>query len=79
ELPLPVGDFPEIDENAAPRLNGNLLAENALMRREDIRALSLQSAAHTERVRGAKDGMQPELNVLVDPRGVLLRLSQSLG
>jgi outer membrane protein TolC len=49
------------------------------MRREDIRALSLQSAAHAERVRGAKDGMQPELNVLVDPRGVLLRLSQSLG
>lgn len=79
ELPLPVGDFPKIDENAATRLNGNLLAENALMRREDIRALSLQSAAHAERVRGAKDGMQPELNVLVDPRGVLLRLSQSLG
>ncbi len=79
ELPVPVGEFPVINQGAAVVLNGNILAESALMRREDVRALSLQSAAHTERVRGAQDGMQPQLNVLVDPRGVLLRLSQSLG
>lgn len=79
ELPAPIGEFPAMDEGAATRLNGTFLAETALMRRQDIRALSLQSAAHSERVRGAQDGMQPQLNVLVDPRGVLLRLSQSLG
>jgi outer membrane protein TolC len=79
ELPIPIGEFPEIDASAAVRLNGNDLAEDALVRRPDIRAMSLQSAAYSQRVRGAQDGMQPQLNVLVDPRGVLLRLSQSLG
>nr|TFG53605.1 MAG: TolC family protein [Hyphomicrobiales bacterium] len=79
DLPIPVGEFPEIDSGAAARLNENALAESALLRREDVRAVSLQSAAFSERVRGAQDGMQPLLNVLVDTRGVLLRVSQSLG
>jgi outer membrane protein TolC len=77
--PVPVGEFPEMDDVSAAHLSTANLADNALMRRADIRAMSLQSAAQAERVRGAQDGMQPQLNVVVDPQRVLLRLSQSLG
>jgi outer membrane protein TolC len=77
--PVPVGDFPQMEGVSALHLNAANLSDNALTRRADVRALSLQSAAQAERVRGAEDGMQPQLNVLVDTRRVLLRLSQSLG
>lgn len=77
--PLPVGDFPQMEGIDAAYLNATTLADNALMRRADVRALSLQSAAQSERVRGAQDGMQPQLNVVVDPQRVLLRVSQALG
>lgn len=77
--PVPVGEFPEMDGVDAAYLNAANLADNALARRADVRAMSLQSAAQGERVRGAQDGMQPQLNVLIDPQRVLLRLSQSLG
>ena len=79
--PVPEGAFPEMDGVTEPasRLNGVTLADDALARREDVRALSLQNAAQAELVRGARDGMQPQVNVSVDPQRVMVRVSQSLG
>jgi len=79
--PVPEGEFPDMENAAlaASQLSAASLTDNALMQREDVQALSLQGAAQAERVRGARDAMQPEVTLTLDPRRIMVRLSQSLG
>jgi outer membrane protein TolC len=60
-------------------LNGPALVQAAVMRRQDLQAMARYDLAQSERLRGARDGLLPRVDVNVDTTRVMLRLSQSLG
>jgi outer membrane protein TolC len=79
--PQVTGEFPEFEPLAdeIARLNGPALVQAAVMRRQDLQAMARYDLAQSERLRGARDGLLPRVDVNVDTTRVMLRLSQSLG
>jgi outer membrane protein TolC len=79
--PTAVGEFPPMDgmTESVERLSEQALTDTALANRHDVMALLRYDAAENERVRGARNGLQPKIDLYVDPTRILLRYSQSLG
>jgi outer membrane protein TolC len=80
-LPTPIGEFPAMDGamQMANMLNEQALTDVALNRRQDVMALTRFEAAEGERVRGAQNGVRPQVDIMIDPQRVMLRYSRSLG
>lgn len=80
-LPTAVGEFPAMDglNQAAIMLNEQALTTTALATRRDLMALARFEAAEGERVRGARNGVQPQVDIYIDPTRVMVRYTQSIG
>jgi outer membrane protein TolC len=79
--PVAVGEFPPMDgmSDTIARMSEQGLTDVALANRHDLMALMRYDAAENERVRGARNGLQPKVDLYVDPSKVLLRYSRTLG
>jgi outer membrane protein TolC len=64
---------------SANMLNEQALTSEALAARQDLLALARFEAAEGERVRGARNGVQPQVDIYIDPTRVMLRYTQALG
>jgi len=64
---------------SAPRLNEAVLTDLAYRNRPDLQALEKYVAAAGMRVAGAKAGLDPKLNLVIDPNGFFVNLNKSLG
>jgi outer membrane protein TolC len=64
---------------AAPRLNEATLTDLAYRNRPDLQALEKYVAAAGVRVAGARAGLDPKLNLVIDPNGFFVNLNKSLG
>ena len=80
-LPTLARAFPGMEALTAsvPRLNESTLSDLAYRSRPDLQALEKYAAAADVRVAGAKAGLDPKVNLIVDPNGLFLNLSKSLG
>jgi outer membrane protein TolC len=79
--PTAVGEFPAMDGMAesVDRLSQQRLTDIALANRHDLMGLMRYDAAENERVRGARNSLQPKVDIYVDPSKILLRYSRSIG
>lgn len=79
--PVAVGEFPPMDgmSDTIARMSEQGLTDVALANWHDLMALMRYDAAENERVRGARNGLQPKVDLYVDPSKVLLRYSRTLG
>ncbi len=80
-LPTAVGDFPAMDglNQAANMLNEQALSNLALAERLDLKALARFEAGEAERVRGARNGVHPQVDIFIDPTRVMVRYTQAIG
>jgi outer membrane protein TolC len=80
-LPRMERAFPEMEglAAAARTLNEKTLAELAWRNRPDLKALERYAAAAGDRVLGARTGLDPKVNLTIDPNGIFVTLSQNLG
>ena len=67
--PIAVGEFPPMDgmTDAIARMNEQGLTDVALANRHDLMALMRYDAAENERVRGARNGLQPRVRSVRRP------------
>lgn len=80
-LPQLARAFPGMETlaGAVPLLKEAALAESAYRNRPDLQALEKYVAAAGIRVGGAKAGVDPKVSLVIDPNGVFVNLSKSLG
>ena len=80
-LPQMARAFPGMETLAAgaPRLNEAALFEQAVRNRPDLQALERYAGAAATRVTAARAGLDPKVNLLIDPNGFFVTVNKSLG
>jgi outer membrane protein TolC len=80
-MPEPIGELPHPERlgPAIERLQDGPLVSYALQNRRDLRALKAYVEAQRDLLKGAKDQLNPTVDVVLDPFQAYVRYTQSFG
>lgn len=79
-VPSVAGEFPDMTsmEEGVAQLNEQAMIDTALHQRLDLLALTQYAAAASEKVKGAHNGLGPQVDLSLDTDGVFVNLTKSL-